>query len=82
MYFARTRLILQDNETLDPIPHVLLRKFLAYAQRWVQPHLSREAGQIIKEYYVNLRKRSFNDDATPVTIRQLKALIRLTQVII
>lgn len=73
---------LQPDESIDHLPHVLFRKYIAYAQRYIKPELSEEAKDILKKYYLKLRKEYNTDNCTPVTIRQLHSLIRLTQVYI
>lgn len=72
-------MLLQDEE-LDILPHQLLRKFIAYARIYVHPTLSKEAAEIIKTFYLDLRKNYHTANNIPVTTRQLQSLIRLTQV--
>lgn len=73
------RLKLYPNETFDPIPHQLLRKYIAYARKYVSPTLSEDASSILKQFYLDLRKKHHTADSTPVTTRQLESLIRLTE---
>ncbi|XP_034239092.1 DNA helicase MCM8-like, partial [Thrips palmi] len=73
------RLRLYPNEAFDPIPHQLLRKYIAYARKYVCPSLSEEAGAVIRQFYLDLRKKHHTADSTPVTTRQLESLIRLTE---
>ncbi|KAJ8924425.1 hypothetical protein NQ315_007221 [Exocentrus adspersus] len=68
-----------NGEKLDLLPHVLLRKYIAYAQRYVNPQLSDAAKDVLKKYYLELRKQYQSGDCTPVTTRQLHSLIRLAQ---
>ncbi|KAF7704553.1 hypothetical protein HF521_021625 [Silurus meridionalis] len=67
------------GETLDPIPHQLLRKYVGYARHYVHPSLSVEAAQVLQEFYLELRKQNQSADSTPITTRQLESLIRLTE---
>nr|CAI5856089.1 unnamed protein product [Callosobruchus analis] len=67
------------GENIDYLPHPLFRKYIAYAQKYVKPYLSDEAKEIIKEFYLSLRKQFKTGDCTPITTRQLNSLIRLTQ---
>ncbi|VEN36802.1 unnamed protein product, partial [Callosobruchus maculatus] len=67
------------DENIDHLPHTLFRKYIAYAQKYVKPYLSDEAKEIIKEFYLSLRKQFKTGDCTPITTRQLNSLIRLTQ---
>ncbi len=63
------------------IPPDLLRKYVAYARKYVKPKLTEEARRIIESYYIELRRRSASDPNAPlaITTRQLEALIRLSE---
>ncbi|XP_013177468.1 PREDICTED: DNA helicase MCM8 [Papilio xuthus] len=75
------RLRLKPGEVIDSLPLVLLRKYIAYARRYVHPTLSPEAADTLQDFYLDLRHnmQSSSNDGTPVTTRQLEASIRLTQ---
>ncbi|KAJ3126094.1 DNA replication licensing factor mcm8 [Nowakowskiella sp. JEL0407] len=73
------RLKLGVNEDLDPIPQPLLRKYVAYAKRYVQPRLTFEAAQLLQEFYLSLRTKYRSLDSTPITTRQLESMIRLSE---
>ncbi|XP_026331975.1 DNA helicase MCM8-like [Hyposmocoma kahamanoa] len=75
------RLRLKPGEVIDTLPLVLLRKYFAYARRYVHPKLSNEAANTLQSFYLELR-HNYQDgaDGTPITTRQLEACIRLTQV--
>ena len=68
----------QISPEIDPD---LLRKYIAYARKYVKPILSEDAQSIIREYYIELRKRSAEREDAPlaITTRQLEALIRLAE---
>lgn len=68
------------GEVLDKIPHPLLRKYIAYARKYVKPKIGPEAAKVLENFYLELRKRHKDNDCTPVTTRQLESLIRLTEV--
>lgn len=71
-----------NGEQLDLLPHVLLRKYIAYARKYVaSPRLSAQAAQVLQHFYLELRRQHQTQDTTPVTTRQLESLIRLTQVV-
>jgi len=60
----------------------LLRKYIAYARRRCNPHLSDEAVEEMKEYYVSMRMSGQDDSgikSIPITARQLEALVRLAE---
>jgi len=58
----------------------LLKKYIAYARKYVRPRLSEEAKAKIVDFYVSMRAKSEEPDS-PITItpRQLEALIRLSE---
>eukprot|EP01062_Namystynia_karyoxenos_P059638 TRINITY_DN51063_c0_g1_i1.p1 TRINITY_DN51063_c0_g1~~TRINITY_DN51063_c0_g1_i1.p1 ORF type:complete len:897 (+),score=203.94 TRINITY_DN51063_c0_g1_i1:113-2692(+) len=62
-----------------PVNRRLLRKYITYARRSCAPRLTTAASEILKEYYMTLRKQSDARDAMFVTTRQLESLIRLAQ---
>lgn len=77
----RNSLKLEQDEHIEHLPHILFRKYIAYAQKYVKPKLSQEAKDVLKEFYLHLRRQFQDGKSTPVTVRQLHSLIRLTQVI-
>lgn len=73
------RLRINRNEEFDAIPCQLLRKYVQYARKYVHVKLTTEAASILQEFYLDLRKRHHGPNYTPITTRQLEALIRLTE---
>lgn len=64
------------------IPTKLLRKYIAYARQKVQPKITDQALNEIKEYYVEMRNRGEQEEGVrtiPITARQLEALTRLSE---
>ena len=58
----------------------LLRKYIAYARKNVNPKLTDEANTILKEFYVSTRNSNSDEQgAVPITARQLEAIIRLAE---
>ena len=70
----------KENTVDYEIEPELLRKYIAYARKNVNPHLTDEANEILREFYVNTRN-SNPEEQGPVTItaRQLEAIIRLAE---
>jgi replicative DNA helicase Mcm len=59
-----------------------LKKYIAYSRQNFNPHLSDEALEEIKEYYVKMRSTGDEEGAykaIPISARQLEALIRLSE---
>ena len=73
------RLQIQPGEVWDPLPPVIFRKYIAYARKYCRPRLSEGAKSVIQSFYLELRKRKNQMDSTPITTRQLEALIRLAE---
>jgi replicative DNA helicase Mcm len=66
----------QDENIFDKD---LLRKYIAYARRKISPKLTHEASLKIKEYYVELRRKSKDSGAVAITPRYLEGLVRLAE---
>lgn len=73
------RLKIRPGERIDPIPHELLRKNLAYARRYVTPKLTKGACSVLLDFYVELRQKTRYKESAPITLRQLESLMRLTE---
>ncbi|MEM1847709.1 MAG: minichromosome maintenance protein MCM [Thermofilaceae archaeon] len=62
------------------LPRDLLRKYIAYARRYVKPRLTDEAKSKVISFYVEMRSKSQGADSPiAITPRQLEALIRLAE---
>ncbi|KAG7379494.1 hypothetical protein PHYBOEH_011924 [Phytophthora boehmeriae] len=69
--------------SMNPIPLYFVRKFIAYARRYVHPRLSAEAASLLQKKYLELRSAGEGQqnpsDSIPITTRQLESMIRLSQ---
>lgn len=66
----------------QPLPAELVRDYISYAREYCKPVLTKDAGEVLKEYFMNLRYPTdglSRQDTVPITTRQLEALIRLSQ---
>ena len=61
------------------LPIKLLRKYIAYAKKYCKPRLSNEAAVKLREFYLELRAKGTSTDTSPITTRQLEALVRLAE---
>lgn len=73
-----------DSEKARPlIDPTLLKKYISYARRYVNPELTSEAKRLIEEFYVHMRQASVGETGEPsaiaITPRQLEAIIRLAE---
>jgi DNA helicase MCM8 len=66
---------------MDPIPIYYLKKFIAYARRYIHPRLSLKAARLLQKKYLEMRHSAENNasDSVPITTRQLESLLRLAQ---
>ncbi|WP_409199828.1 minichromosome maintenance protein MCM [Methanobrevibacter sp. DSM 116169] len=70
----------QEHSINSEIDSDLLRKYIAYARKNVNPTLSNEAITVLKEFYVSTRNSSADEESpVPITARQLEAIIRLAE---
>ena len=70
----------QYNTVDYEIEPELLRKYIAYARKNVNPRLTEEANEVLKEFYVSTRNSNPEEQgAVPITARQLEAIIRLSE---
>ncbi|CAG8465967.1 17594_t:CDS:10 [Dentiscutata erythropus] len=68
-----------EDENMNVLPIPLLQKYIAYARKYVHPRLSQEAREMIKIFFGNMGHKYQFVDGTPITIRQLETMIRLSQ---
>ncbi len=79
---AKGESIEEESEEQEAIPSIdpdLLRKYIAYARKNIQPVVTEEAEERIREFYVDLRKVGEEQEAVPITARQLEAVVRLAE---
>lgn len=58
----------------------LLRKYIAYARKTVEPALTDEAAEVLQDFYVTMRSGAIDEESpVPITARQLEALVRLSE---
>jgi len=62
------------------IEPTLLKKYLFYARKNISPKISDEASQKIEEFFLGMRSKGQEADSpVPITMRQLEAVIRLSE---
>jgi len=57
----------------------LLRKYISYARQFVTPRVGEEAQEVLRDFFLELRRSVTPNDGTPVTARQLESLVRLAE---
>ncbi len=70
---------IKENDTLPQLTPELLKKYILYARR-INPKITKEAKEAIREFYVNMREESFNKEGTiSISRRQLESIIRVAE---
>jgi replicative DNA helicase Mcm len=70
----------EEGEIAPVISSDFMKKYIAYTRKNCHPKLTREAGDIIKNFFVDLRSKAAGGESPiPITLRQYEALIRLAE---
>jgi len=56
-----------------------MRKYISYARGNCHPLLTKEAGEVLKEFYLQMRSKSGQEAPVSITLRQYDSLIRLAE---
>lgn len=84
-HVVNLHMLRQDASNSPEIDIEFLKKYLTYAKQKVFPRLSEEAGNSLQNMYVVDRKASKEQQITkktqgiPITVRQLEAIIRISE---
>ncbi|CAL6427820.1 unnamed protein product [Bathycoccus prasinos] len=74
LYADYKRTSYDDMHSKDGIVSTsFMRKYVRYAKKYVHPTLSSDAKEVIKAFYLELRKNAPINDSAPVTARQLES---------
>ncbi len=69
----------EEDEAKPLIPVEFLRKYIAYSRSRIHPALTKEAGEKLKDFYLEMRAKVGGEAAVSITLRQYEALIRLAE---
>jgi replicative DNA helicase Mcm len=78
-HVLRTR---EDENFEGAVPKIdpdFIRKYIAYARDKCEPRFNKEAGRMLRNFYIKTRKKSEGSSSVPITMRQFEALIRLSE---
>jgi len=73
------------HEAEGEIPIATLRKYLSYCRSRCEPRISNEASEVLANHYISIRKSmkeekdAGQDSGIPITVRQLEAIIRISE---
>lgn len=77
---AAEKTVLSEKSPVIPIIDLgLLRKYIAYARKNVFPVLSQEAGEKIKDFYIEMRRLGRQQNNFPITARYIEGIIRMAE---
>ena len=68
-----------DVEESSEIDLTELKKYIAYARTHCSPRLAEDAGEYLGNLYVQDRQKNKEPNSIPITVRQLEAIIRLSE---
>ena len=74
-----------SNEPGVPFGVTDLRKYINFCRTHCDPRLTERAGQMLQNHYVSIRKRMLQErrsgkgNTVPITVRQLEALVRISE---
>ena len=66
-------------DAVEPIPQETLKKYIAYAKRFVKPKLSSGDLPKISQVYAELRRESVTREGMPVAVRHVESIIRMSE---
>eukprot|EP01126_Amoeba_proteus_P006475 TRINITY_DN12265_c0_g1_i1.p1 TRINITY_DN12265_c0_g1~~TRINITY_DN12265_c0_g1_i1.p1 ORF type:complete len:721 (-),score=155.29 TRINITY_DN12265_c0_g1_i1:221-2383(-) len=84
-HVIRIHMNAHDQSEVDvPIPLDVLKRYISYARRNCDPRLTPKAMEVLSNKYVSLRTKHRDrelsgSNAIPITVRQLEAIIRLSE---
>jgi len=74
-----------SHEVEGEIPVGELRKYLSYCRGKCEPRITNEASEVLANHYISIRKSmkeekdAGRDGGIPITVRQLEAIIRISE---
>ncbi len=69
----------EEDEAKPILSTEFLRKYISYARSRAHPALTKEAGERLKEFYLEMRARSGEEAPVSITLRQYESLIRVAE---
>merc|ERR1719454_1904202 len=76
---------MNNNEDTAPIPVAEMRKYVSYCRNRVTPRLTQQACETLQNHYIDIRakmaaeKREGKASVIPITVRQLEAIVRISE---
>jgi len=68
-----------EEEAKPLLASDFLRKYVAYAKSHIHPKLTKEAGKIMRDFYLRMREKAGGEAPVSITLRQYEALMRVAE---
>lgn len=69
-----------QEDQKGPLSVAELRKYISYCRAKCDARVTAEATEVLKNYYVSIRRQMKSEKATiPITVRQLEAIVRISE---
>lgn len=69
----------KEEEAKPVIEQDLLRKYISYSRSYIHPVLTKEAAEVLKDFYLKMRAKAGGEAPVSITLRQYESLIRLAE---
>ena len=69
----------KEEEAKPVIEQDLLRKYVSYSRSYIHPVLTKEAAEVLKDFYLKMRAKAGGEAPVSITLRQYESLIRLAE---
>ncbi len=69
----------KEEEAKPVIEQDLLRKYISYSRSYIHPILTKEAAEVLKDFYLKMRAKAGGEAPVSITLRQYESLIRLAE---
>ncbi|MCX6821660.1 MAG: minichromosome maintenance protein MCM [Candidatus Aenigmarchaeota archaeon] len=69
----------KEEEAKPVIEADLLRKYVSYSRSYIHPVLTKEAAEVLKDFYLKMRAKAGGEAPVSITLRQYESLIRLAE---
>lgn len=70
---------MESESNIEPIPQEILRKYIIYARKNVNPRLTNVDNEKISRLYIDLRRESISSGGMPIALRHLESIVRMSE---
>jgi DNA replication licensing factor MCM2 len=71
----------KNNEfhDIEPLPQELLKKYIMYARKYVNPKLNEIDSEKVTQFYADVRKASLKVGGIPIAVRHIESVLRMSE---